>query len=68
MIKPDWSTAPEWAQYWAIDNDGRAYWYEHKPTIEHDDRFVWSVGHIGRYTEALPRNYAGWKESLEKRP
>lgn len=29
--KPDWSKAPEWAKWWAIDSDGVAYWYEMKP-------------------------------------
>ena len=31
-IQPDWSDAPPWAQWWAIDNDGYAYWYRDQPT------------------------------------
>lgn len=28
---PNWQNAPSWAQYWAVDLDGRAYWYENEP-------------------------------------
>jgi hypothetical protein len=31
MSAPDWSQAPEWAQYWAINADLEAFWYECKP-------------------------------------
>lgn len=32
-MKPDWSDAPEWANYLAMDNNGDWYWYEEKPEI-----------------------------------
>ena len=28
---PDWSTAPDWAQWHAVDEDGRAFWFERQP-------------------------------------
>src|SRR5688572_2979005 len=31
--EPDWSQAPEWAQWWAVDANNSAYWYEIKPTL-----------------------------------
>jgi len=31
-IQPDWTEAPDWAQWWAIDDDGYAYWYRDQPT------------------------------------
>lgn len=30
-MKPDWSTAPEWANYAAQELSGSFYWYSHKP-------------------------------------
>jgi hypothetical protein len=33
-IKPDWDEAPDWAQWWAVDDDGAAYWYELRPEVE----------------------------------
>ena len=30
-MKPDWSKAPEWANYWAQDADGRCRWHAQKP-------------------------------------
>ena len=31
-VQPDWTEAPDWAQWWAVDNDGYAYWYRDEPT------------------------------------
>ena len=31
-VQPDWSKAPEWAKFWAMDSDGGAYWYRDEPT------------------------------------
>ena len=28
---PDWSDAPSWAQWWAVDQHG-PFWYARKPT------------------------------------
>jgi hypothetical protein len=28
---PDWATAPEWAQWWAANPNGCAWWYEQQP-------------------------------------
>ena len=29
----DWSLAPSWAEYWAINLDCSSYWYINKPSI-----------------------------------
>lgn len=31
MSKPSWDTAPEWANWLAMDGNGEWYWYESKP-------------------------------------
>lgn len=31
---PDWSKAPEWATYAAMDDDGDWYWYETRPCFD----------------------------------
>jgi hypothetical protein len=33
MPTPDWSQAPDWAQWWCVDTDGTTYWYELEPKI-----------------------------------
>jgi len=38
----DWSKAPDWAQYWAMDSDGDAFWYEKSPLIDEPDG-VWTA-------------------------
>ena len=30
---PDWSQAPEWAQWYAIDRDGQRWWFDIEPTF-----------------------------------
>ena len=61
-MQPDWSTAPDWANYWALDTDG-FFWFENKP--EWDESWLcWVKG--GR-TEL---NYTCQliKDSLQQRP
>jgi hypothetical protein len=33
-VQPDWSGAPDWANFWAADSDGYAYWYRDEPTYK----------------------------------
>lgn len=39
--KPDWSKAPEGANWWARDKDGSGYWYNKRPT---PSRGFWAAG------------------------
>lgn len=32
-IKPDWRQAPTWAQWWAVDAIGDAYWHAQQPDL-----------------------------------
>jgi len=31
--QPDWSSAPEWAQWWSVDADGEATFWQNKPDV-----------------------------------
>jgi hypothetical protein len=60
--RPDWSEAPEWARFWALDSDGGAWWYERRP-----DAGSGNFGNGGtrdRDTNACPN----WRETLQERP
>ena len=73
MNKPDWSSAPEWAEYLAMDGDGEWWWYEVEPTL---------IGRIWSDNESQARNATNVKlnpfeqelakaialTTLEKRP
>jgi hypothetical protein len=61
-MKPNWSTAPDFARYLAMDDDGEWYWYEEKPTIELND--IWHT--CGRHQLALCP--PSWRDTLEERP
>ena len=67
-MKPDWKTAPEWANYLACDYNGRWYWYELEPQIVVSCN-LWASFHVkwSFICESGTVNEK-WKESLEKRP
>lgn len=63
MNKSDWSKAPEWAKYHAVDEDGDVYWYEIKPNpVGHG--WHWNGGHFDQDTETSLR----WRDTLQERP
>ena len=65
---PDWTTAPEWAQWWAVDADGMACWYTSEPKIyesvwgPEDDRW-----HVTHGLVDLPLG-VDWRTTLRRRP
>lgn len=63
-MKQDWSKAPEWANYAAMDKDGEWYWYENEPIIVYKDH--WSP--IDCRYEKTEQNDDFWKATLDKRP
>ena len=61
----DWSQAPKWARWWAIDKDRLAFWHHTKP--KNDDIEFYQCGEFCCYAPSF--NYQGdWKNSLRKRP
>ena len=64
--QPDWSLAPEWANWWVMTSKGVTIWIDSEPRIS-DNGFYWCLprGNI----EAPSFNYQGkWQDSLRKRP
>ena len=66
--QPDWSQAPEWAEYWVKNINGVFSWYSKKPTAFDQGWFV-GAGAVYRVCPAPSFNYQGnWQDSLRKRP
>ena len=64
MSKPSWESAPDWANWLAMDEDGTWFWYETKPLVaEGSDSFSAE----GKCLEVTETN-RGWEDSVEKRP
>ena len=62
--QPDWSQAPEWADWWAIDKDLVSFWHEDKPKFDEVEFYQ-----CGKFCDAPSFNYQGnWQDSLRKRP
>ena len=64
MSKPSWRSAPDWANWLAMDSDGTWYWYENEPYIS-DNSSSFIAG--GKCLEVLA-DVSGWEDSVEKRP
>lgn len=66
--EPDWSTAPEWAMWWACSPGGFGRCFEVEPSVEWDE---WTVPFR---TREQPSGYIGlpigidWRTTKRKRP
>lgn len=62
----DWSLAPQWAESWAVDRSGIAYWYS--DTTPRMTDFSWSgVDFKNAPTFGFENSQINWKDSLRKR-
>lgn len=62
-MKPDWKDAPEWADWLAMDSDGKWWWYECEPDLFKDCFFLSPDN--GRSDFVIGHS---WKETIEQRP
>lgn len=71
--QPDWSQAPEWANWWAMDADRKSHWLSKEPYLN-DSVGEWILRNNGEgldniFLPSLDYGYTGdWRESLRKRP
>lgn len=69
--QPDWSQAPDWANWWAQDKSGFCAWHKLEPSRE-QSMCEWVVDFSGGgdgFTGSPTFGYQGdWKDSLRKRP
>lgn len=56
-LAPDWSNAPEWAQWATLFDNGKRIWWEREPETFLDDRgeYAWweKGGHTGMATSEM---------------
>ena len=58
----DWKQAPDWANYWAMDRNGFACWFEEEP-VKNYEEWVWIDGQV----EGAPNfgwSALYWQQSL----
>ena len=54
---PDWERAPDWAQFYAIDKNLDAFWYEFMPIMDAQDcNWFHQVGTKIQFDENLDEN------------
>lgn len=64
-MKPDWSTAPDWANYLAKDSNGQWYWFEKKPLLS---MMFWIVNPSNDGKSEIVSEDSWWRNSLEEKP
>jgi hypothetical protein len=62
---PDWSRAQKWARFWAVNADGKAYWFPAEPTMINGKWTAEQSGYFSTFDRHLP--YLGWETSLHRR-
>jgi hypothetical protein len=63
----DWTIAPEWAQFAAMDENGQRWWYGKRPRCMPMDG-VWFENDTCEMYPGPRANGSCWKHSLEPRP
>jgi hypothetical protein len=71
MIEINWSKAPDWAQWWAMEKDNLCYFYQFEPKILGNDD-GWTAQKTDWQLDTNWENYnlsgIDWRESLTRRP
>ena len=70
-IEPNWDGAPEWAQCWAVDEDGTANWLSDCNVDVKDDCWVFTKAAVNDdFTKDrnVDTSKIDWKNSLRKKP
>ena len=64
-MRPDWKDAPDWAKWFAMDENGAWSWYEEKPCISGAE---WDWRGDSRVLSAHLPEPEYFQETLESRP
>ena len=67
--EPNWGEAPDWAQWWAVDDCGDAWWLTHQPMYNFKGKLV-NIDADGMIAFNKSINLKGydWRKTPIKRP
>jgi hypothetical protein len=76
--RPDWENSPTWARFYAVDPDGRSFWFENtpKPTFDlfEDGSNIegWFSerieNRVGKFEHCGYCSFEDWTKTLQIRP
>ena len=64
-LEPNWEEAPDWANWWAVNEDGDSWWFECEPPLSRDQ---WLMNGNWNYAGNVNLNGFNWRETLTHRP
>lgn len=69
-IVVDWTLAPNWADWWAMDYNGECYWYEQKPSTVSGFFYTTGADRTRINSIVCPHEsfFPYWRETLCERP
>lgn len=66
---PNWDDAPEWAQWWAVDESGQQTWFQYLPIADtYEDMCGEWLPVSGGEMESVRGIVPDWKNTLARRP
>ena len=70
LPSPDWLTAPEWANFWVLNQAGYENWHEFRPWIDQDTNAFWQTKGAMTVTGTRYKLPIGvdWRAFLVERP
>lgn len=68
MPRPDWTNAPEWAMWWAMNGNGGRFWFDDKPNYSKSG-WWWVNGERAKNDGYMdPPLGIDWRLTLQRRP
>lgn len=61
------NNAPDWAKWFAIDEDGNAYWHQEKPEIDGKEWLMTEGDYNVGYFKRFDLTGIDWRETLTER-
>ena len=65
---PDWSLAPDWVHYWAAEQNGISWFWEHEPILHEEGYWLPEGGFTPVFAGMVVDAALWWHESKLKGP
>lgn len=68
VVSVDWTRAPSWAMWWAMDQDGTANWFKYRPVTFCGRWCIDNGKHGHEYHNKFRGPFSGWENHIRERP
>lgn len=68
VVEVDWGAAPAWAKWWAMDCDGSANWFKHRPVTFCGRWCCAPQKHGHEFHRKFKGPFSNWELNIRERP